>query len=306
MINISTRDLRGFLALAECSHFTRAAERCRLTQPAFSQLIRRIETAAGVRLFDRSTRQVSLTPEGEAFAISARRVLEDIDASLADLRDRAVRRKGRVGVAALPSLAAGPLPQVLAAYHERYPGVQIELFDMLSDGCVAMVREGRADLALTATGPNLTEFATQPLTTEGFHLVCRRDHPLATRRTVRLGDLAGCAIIHLARSSSVRQHLDPILREVPHAATGLEVVQLPTVAALIASGLGVSLVPELTLPYFNKPDLVSVRVNAPELARRILLVRRKGQSLSVPAQAMLELIEKRLAGPRHAARRDTH
>jgi len=306
MINISTRDLRGFLALAECMHFTLAAERCRLSQPAFSQLIQRIETAAGVRLFDRSTRQVSLTPEGEIFATSARRVLDDIDASLADLRDLAVRRKGRVALAALPSLAAGPLPRVLAAYHERYPGVQIELFDMLSDRCVAMVREGRADFALTAAGPNLTEFATQPLTTEGFHLVCRRDHPLATRRTVRLGDLAGCAIIHLARSSSVRQHLDPILREVPHATTGLEVEQLPTVAALIASGLGVSLVPELTLPYFHKPDLASVRVNAPELARRILVVRRKGQSLSVPAQAMLELIEKRFSGPRQAARRDTH
>jgi len=305
MINISTRDLRGFLALAECSHFTRAAERCRLTQPAFSQLIQRMETAAGVRLFDRSTRQVSLTPEGEAFAISARRVLEDIDASLADLRDRAVRRRGRVGLAALPSLAAGPLPPVLAAYRERYPGVQIELFDMLSDRCVAMVREGRADFALTAAGPNLTEFATQALTTEGFHLVCRSDHPLAARRTVRLGDLAGCAIIHLARSSSVRQHLDPILREVPHATTGLEVEQLPTVAALIASGLGVSLVPELTLPYFHKPDLASVRVNAPELARRILVVRRKGQSLSVPAQTMLELIEKRFAGSRQAARRDS-
>lgn len=289
-INLSTRDLRGFLALADCSHFRRAAERCRLSQPAFSQLIRRVEAAAGTRLFERSTRQVSLTPEGEVLVAAARRIVADIDAALTDLQDHAARRKGRVGVAALPSLAAGPLAEILAEYRRRYPGVQIELFDALSDRCVALVREGRADFALSAAGPNLTEFDTQPLTMDRFHLVCRRDHPLAARRRVGLGDLSECAIIHLARSTSVRQHLDPVMRDVRHAATGLEVEQLPTVAALISSGLGISLVPELTLSYFRRPELVSVPLDAPGLTRRILVVRRKGRSLSPPAQALLDLV----------------
>jgi DNA-binding transcriptional LysR family regulator len=302
-INLSTRDLRGFLALAESQHFRRAAERCGLSQPAFSQLIRRVEAAAGTRLFERSTRQVSLTPEGEVLVVVARRIVAEVDTAFADLQDHAARRKGRVGVAALPSLAAGPLAETLAEYRMRYPGVQIELFDALSDRCVSLLREARADFALTAAGPNLTEFDTAPLITDRFHLVCRRDHPLAARRRVRLGDLAECAVIHLARSTSVRQHLDPVLRDVRHATTGLEVEQLPTVAGLIASGLGVSLVPELTLAYFRRPELVSVRVDAPALARRILIVRRKGRSLSAPAQAMLEMVEQRFAAGQRAGKR---
>jgi DNA-binding transcriptional LysR family regulator len=300
--NLSARDLRGFLALAETRHFRRAAERSRLSQPAFSQLIRRVEAAAGMRLFERSTRQVSLTAEGEALVGAARRIVADMDAALADLKDHAARRKGRVGVAALPSLAAGSLPRIFAQYRARYPGVQLELFDALSDRCVALVREGRADFALTAAGPSLTEFDTRPLTTDDFHLVCRRDHPLAARRRVRLADLADCPIIHLARSTSVRQHLEPALRDVPHASSGLEVEQLPTAAALIASGLGVSVVPALTLSYFRAPELAAVPLAQPGLARRILVVQRKGRRLSAAAQAMLELVEKTIRAGRRGAR----
>jgi LysR family carnitine catabolism transcriptional activator len=288
--NLSTRDLRGFLALAETKHFRRAAERCRLSQAAFSQLIRRLEAAAGMRLFERSTRQVSLTAEGEVLVAAAARILADVDAALADLQDHAARRKGRVGVAALPSLAAGSLPEIFALYRARHPGVQLELFDALSDRCVALVREGRADFALTAAGPSLAEFDTRPLTTDDFYLVCRKDHPLADRRRIRLRDLAGSPLIHLARSTSVRQYLEPALRDVPYAASGLEVEQLPTAAALIASGLGVSVVPALTLSYFR--GLAAIRVDEPSLARRILIVQRKGRGLSASAQAMLDLVEK--------------
>lgn len=302
-INLATRDLRGFLALAEFRHFRRAAASCRMSQPAFSQLIRRVEAAAGARLFERSTRQVALTPAGELLVVAARRIVADTDAAFSDLQDHAARRKGRVGIAALPSLAAGPLPEILAEYRRQHAGVQIELFDALSDRCVSLLREGRADIALTAAGPNLSEFDAAPLTTDRFNLVCRLDHPLAARRRVGLGDLAECAIIHLARSTSVRQHVDPVLRNVRHAATGLEVEQLPTVAALIASGLGVSLVPELTLAYFRRPGLVAIPLDAPALTRQLFIVRCRGRSLSAPAQAMLDLVEQRFASARRAARR---
>jgi DNA-binding transcriptional LysR family regulator len=298
--NLSARDLRGFLALAEAKHFRRAAERCQLSQAAFSQLIRRVEDAAGTRLFERSTRQVSLTAEGELFTAAASRIVADIDAALADLQDHAARRKGRVGVAALPSLAAGLLPAVFAQYRAQYPGVQVELFDALSDRCVALVRDGRADFALTAAGPSLAEFDTRPLTTDDFYLVCRKDHPLGARRSIRLRELADCPLIHLARSTSVRQHLEPALRDLAHTTSGLEVEQLATVAALIASGLGVSVVPALTLSYFR--GLAAVRVNEPSLARRLLVVQRRGRSLSAPAQAMLALVEKSVPRAKQAKR----
>ncbi|MFX6023260.1 LysR substrate-binding domain-containing protein, partial [Acinetobacter baumannii] len=89
-------------------------------------------------------------------------------------------------------------------------------------------------------GPNLLEFSTQPLCADPFYLVCRKDHPLAGKRRVKVAQLAGCEMIHLARSTSVRQHLDAVLRPGGVIHTGLEVEHLATLAALIESGLGVS------------------------------------------------------------------
>ncbi|WP_299540658.1 LysR family transcriptional regulator [uncultured Herbaspirillum sp.] len=289
--NLSTRLLQAFLALAECRHFGHAAERCHLSQSAFSAMIQKLESATGARLFERDTRNVSLTPEGEVFVQVARQLVADMQAALADMNDYVARRKGRVAIAALPSLAAGWLPPVLAAYRQRHPGVTVELFDAISDQCLELLRHGKADIALTAPGPDLLEFSTQPLCADPFYLVCRKDHPLAGKRRIKVAQLAGCEMIHLARSTSVRQHLEAVLRPGGVIHTGLEVEHLATLAALIESGLGVSVVPELTLFQFRLPNLVAIAVDAPELVRPLLIVTPKERSLSIAAQGLLEQVE---------------
>ncbi len=130
-INLSARDLEAFLALAHAQHFTRAAERCHLSQSAFSQKIARIEQTAGVALFARSTRHVALTPEGEVFAEEVTRIQQDLKHALAHLNELATRRIGKVAVAALPSVAAMWMPQVIARYRAANPNIRIELFDAL-------------------------------------------------------------------------------------------------------------------------------------------------------------------------------
>ena len=93
--DLSTRQLRAFLALADRNHFTRAAEACHLSQPAFSALIQALEQAVGTRLFDRSTRSVQLTPEGRLFEPAARRLLDDMHEALSGLTDHVRCRTGR-------------------------------------------------------------------------------------------------------------------------------------------------------------------------------------------------------------------
>jgi DNA-binding transcriptional LysR family regulator len=287
-INLSSRDLEAFLALAQAQHFTRAAERCHLSQSAFSQKIARIEAMAGVALFERSTRHVTLTPEGEVFAEEVRRIQQDLRHALAHLQDLATRRIGKVAVAALPSVAAVWMPRAIAHYREAHPHIRIELFDVLATGGLAMLREGRVDIAITAGG-DLREFDVTELKSERFHLVCPPRHALATRRSVALKQLAGEPFVHLARNSSVRQHLDAAGL---HADTGaLEVEHLATVAALVAQGVGISVVPELTLFHFRRAGLACVPVRDAQLRRPILLARRKGKALSVAAQAMVSEIE---------------
>jgi len=306
-INLSTRDLRAFLALAETRNFTRAAQRCHLSQSAFSALVRTIESTLGARLFDRDTRKVDLTPAGRLLEPSARRLLADFEDLVGDFRDHANRRKGRVALAALPSLAAGWLPGVLAEYHARYPGVDLALADRLSEECIEQVRTNRVDLALASTDPNAVDLVTEELCRDDFRLVCRRDHPLVRKRNLKIHDAAAYPFIHLERSSSVRQYLEAELHPL-QMRTVLEVEHLATVAAMVVQGLGVTIVPTLTLFHFEHPDLVVRRFGALDLQRTIYLVRRRNASLSAAAQTMYELLRTRRprsAGPTTRTREST-
>ncbi|MBB5216949.1 LysR family transcriptional regulator [Parapusillimonas granuli] len=288
--NISSRLLYAFVALAELKHFTRAAERCNTSQSALSVMIQKLEAQVGTRLFERDTRKVALTPEGELFAEAARSLIAEIESAFENMADYVARRRGRVSIAALPSLAATVLPRVIAEYRRRYPGVAVSLHDALSDPCLSLLRAGSADLALTAAGPKAAEFDARTLLSDPFYVVCRRDHPLARKKTVRPAELAGEELVHLAKSSSVRQHVDVLLGNAAARDSGFDVEHLATAAGLVKEGLGVCLVPELTLYQFRQLDLVAIPLKSSH-KRPILLVKRKDQSLSLAAQAMLELIE---------------
>lgn len=289
-MNLSARQLRAFVALADEKHFTRAAQRCHLTQPAFSALIRTLEDAAGVRLFDRNTRNVELTAEGRVLDASARRLLGEFDLVVEDLRDHAARRRGHVTVAALPSLAAGWLPPLLAQFHQTYPGITLQLRDALLDPCLNLVQSGAADFAVAAERADMADLESEFLHADRFFLVCRRDHPLAARRQVRLRDLARWPIIQLARGSSVRRHLDDALGTLA-AQPLLEVEHLATVTGLVAAGMGVSVVPAMTLFHFQRDELVIKPLAGKALTRPLYLVRREGRALSVAAQTLYDLLK---------------
>jgi len=287
--NVSTRQLEAFINLAEQRSFTRAAGLSHLSQPAFSALIRSLESAVGARLFDRTTRSVELTAEGQLFVDPARRLLSDAERAFADMRDHVARRRGRVSVAVLPSLAAGWLPGVLAQFHARYPGIELDVADVLSDACIQRVRTGNADFALASTRADSAELRAEPFCADDFHVVCRRDHPLASKRRLKLPDLAPYPIVQLARSSSVRQHLEAAIYPT-QLQTVMELDQLSSVAGMVKAGLGLSVVPTLTLFHFDSPQLATKPLDAPELQRQIFIVQRRDHSLSAAAQALYEAV----------------
>ena len=289
-MNISSRQIDAFLALAAQRSFTRAAAQCHLSQPAFSALIRALEDGLGLRLFDRSTRHVDLTAEGENFLEAARRIRAEVDSALGAMRDAATLRRGRVAIALLPSLAAGWLPGVLARYRAEHPGIELDIADVLSESCIERVATGKADFALAAIRADTPELQAEPFCSDGFHLVCRADHPLARRRlpaagAAQLRALAAWPFIHLARHSSVRQYLEAAFH--PQAMhTLMEVEQLATVMGMVRAGLGISVVPTLTLFHFQQEGLVTRPLHLPGLTRQIYLVRRRDRGLSVAAQAL--------------------
>ncbi len=293
MPDLSTRQLRAFVALADQRSFTKAAAVCHLSQPAFSALIQTLEQALGTRLFDRDTRSVQLSTEGRLFEPSARQLLGDFRLAVSDLSDHVERRKGRVHVAALPSLAAGWLPAIFAEFKNTWPGLDLSLSDMLSDPCIDLVRSNKADFALASNSVNQAGLSAELLCTDRFYLVCRKDHPLAHEKVLTLKKLVPYPFIHMSRNSSVRQALDAALHPL-QTQTLLEVDQLATVTGMVEAGLGISVVPALTLFHFERDSLVTRPLKIANLTRKIYVVRRQTGSLSVAAQALHDLIVLRM------------
>jgi len=292
--DISTRQLRAFAALADQRNFTRAALTCHLSQPAFSALIATLESAVGTRLFDRDKRSVRLTAEGQLFDGWARRLLDDMDSALENVASHVELRKGRVRVAALPSLAAGWLPAVFAQFMKVWPGITLELHDALSDSCIALVRSGQADFALAVpgAGAGLNDLRTHQLCSDGFHLVCLPGHPLAQKARLKAEQLLPWPFIQMTRNSSVRQALDAALHPLRLNAV-FEVEHLATVRGLVEAGLGISVVPSLTLFHFQGA-VVTRPLSLPLLTRSVHLIERRDASLSVAAQALHDLIVERI------------
>ena len=286
----SLRQLRAYSLLLQERNFTRAAAAMHLSQPAFSALIGGLEQSLGVRLFDRSKRHVAPTRRGRRLrAGGAPRPRPS-----STPRSPASTTAPRCAAAAsrsplLPSLAAGWLPDVLARYRASYPGITVDVADVLSEPCIERVTTMRADFALAAVRAETPELQADVFCADDFHLVCRADHPLAGAAAIKLRDLAAWPFIHLSRSSSVRQYLDAAFH--PQAMdTVMEVDQLATVMGMVRAGLGISVVPALALFHFQQPEIATRPVRLPGLARRIYLVRRRDRSLSVAAQALHDLV----------------
>lgn len=285
-MNLSGRLIDAFLALEETRRFSVAAERCSISPSAFSQMIARLEQQVGARLFDRTTRSVSLTPEGEAFAEGAHRIAAEIHGAVAELRDRVQRRSGRVGIAAPPSLAADWLPRHMALFRAAHPGIALRLHDEVADRCLDMVRRGAVDFGVNALAGQQTEFEAMRLFDEPFFVICPAQDPLARQKSAKLRDLKGRACIQTIRSGSVWQVTQRLVQGGEMRDTGFEVNQLGTLGGLVAHGFGVGLVPESALPLCGREGVVAVRVAEPGATRPIYLVRRRDRSLSIAAMTM--------------------
>jgi DNA-binding transcriptional LysR family regulator len=303
VIDISTRILRAMVALDDLRHFSLAAERCHVTQSALSQMIGKLEHTIDLRLIDRDRRRVGLTPEGERFVATARRVLMELEEISQDLKDHSTLRKGRVAISALPSFASHWLPPVIRDFHAKYPNVQVRLNDANPDRSFELVRQRQVDFAITAAaGPSTVGFQQRLLFEEPFLLVCHKDHKLSRLKRLKLEDLAGQDYIRLAYWGSVGHHLQQCLANVSVNDTGLEVVQIATAAGLVAHNLGVTLVPRAAIPYFDRDLVVAIPLPDPHLAMPVYLVWRAASTMSPAAAAFVDMLPNSTARVQQAPR----
>jgi DNA-binding transcriptional LysR family regulator len=286
---LDLRKLRYFLTVAEELHFGRAAIRLHLAQPPLTRQISALEAELGFRLFDRTSRTVSLTAQGRSFLPYARAVLEQVDLAEVIAGKLAAGTAGQLALGYVSSIALSDLfSQAIQAFAQRFPDVQLTLVECASGSLGAQVADGRLDIGLSRLLPQDGQTEVQALSLGEERLVAAvsSDSPLANQAAVSLAQLSGYPLILFPADygSGLNQSIEQLYRGkgLPLRA-GPSGRQITSIIALVAAGQGVALVPECTQSLMNKGVTYRPLVDADAYARLLVLTRNGGSSLMVTA-----------------------
>jgi LysR family hydrogen peroxide-inducible transcriptional activator len=239
------QQLRYVAAIAETGNFTRASIRCNVSQPSLSQQIIQLEREIGHKLFHRLGRKAVLTEAGTAFIERARRILFEVENATKELSDNPLQGR-RIAVGSIPTLAPYLLPSLIARSKELYSNLQIDVYEDFKQNITGLLMEGSIDLAIMALPVKEPRLHVEPLLREPLLLVVAKNHPLASRPRVVADDLAGETFVMLGPSSTLAAQVQSFCGDhhfEPHI--GFHCAQVVTVKAMVALGLGISILPRL-------------------------------------------------------------
>jgi DNA-binding transcriptional LysR family regulator len=273
--------LRQFAAVAGEQHVTRAAARLGITQSTLSRNIARLEADLGTTLFLRVGRTVRLTRHGQQFLPHVRRALDELSAGLDELTEELRPDRGRVAFGFLHSLGVRAVPVILRDFRARHPGVRFTLVQDSHDVMLDKLRSGEIDLCLTSPVPDGPDLRVRKLDEQRLGLVVPRGHRLAGRKRVRLAQASSEEFVGLERGYGLRRITDEWCRQAgftPRLA--FEGEEIDTVLGLVATGLGVALLP---LGLAGQHDVVEIRV--PHTTRTIALAWLANREFPAPVEA---------------------
>jgi LysR family carnitine catabolism transcriptional activator len=291
MINLPLRQVSTFVCLAETQSFRRAAEWLRLSQPAVSAHIRELERQVGVALVHRTTRHVSLTTEGKAFAVRARRALDELDMASQDLRELAAVHRGRVVVACIVPLMASVMPNVVRRINQLHPGLEIEIKDVLSGQIDQLIAGGEADFAI-GPRPNGTNLSFVRLVRDEFVAALPLGHPLAGREAINLRELMAYPIIMTTRHANARVVLEQAINRLGQTLRPrFELMHHFSVGRMVEAGLGSTVLPRSAVPSLAATQIVTVAIKSPRIFRELGLITRREYQYSPAAQAFVAVLK---------------
>ena len=271
-------ELKYVVAVAAERHFGRAAERCFVSQPSLSAAVKNLEEELGVQIFERGKGDVLVTPIGEEVVAQARRTLEEAD------RVKAVAKHGRdpldgpLRLGVIHTVAPYLLPDLVGALRRGAPGMPLDVEENTTATLDRMLKAGELDaviLALPYDGPGIE---TVPLYEEVFRVVAPAKHALARKKTVAVEELDAGELLLLPMGHCFRdQVLDACHEFSRPPEAGRQGNSLETLRSMVASGLGVTVLPATALTPRHANRLVrTIEFSPPRPVRRIALASRRG------------------------------
>ena len=291
--------LRYLVALSEELHFTRAAAREHIAQPALSQQIRRLEEEVGLALVERTTRRVAITEAGELLVARARRILAELEAANAELGTLRGVQSGHVVVGTMHTMGPIDVAVALAEFHNRHPGIELTVREYDSEELAEMLRVDELDLAFLSVTERVEAhgLGLHQLVSEELVVLLPLDHALSGRTQVKMADLAEEQFIAFRVGARLRELLFAAGREAGfEPRVTLESNESQRIRRLVARGFGVAILPRSDA---ERPgaDVAVARLVEPSLRRDITLAWREGRRLPPAVAAFLDLARQTFAEP---------
>ncbi|MBJ3776910.1 LysR family transcriptional regulator [Acuticoccus mangrovi] len=275
-----------FVAVAELGSFKRAAETVGRSPSTITTQINQLEAILGVRLIVRTTRHVHLSGAGEEFLARSRRILNETERLIRDFRGQGDTFSGKVELSVSPTIAVSLVPKVVEALGIEHPEVKISLFEGLRDDVVNSVERGAVDFGIgpyTDVPPTLT---FERMFEQLFHLILPEKHPIVRRGYAVACDLRDLDLLCPVPGSTARTVLEELAREAGiQVVPRYETLQYPTLYALVAGGLGATVMPVVDPNFLAASRLVAVPFRARRVSRKIGVIARRGEALS-PVSAL--------------------
>lgn len=280
--------LKAFIAVAENSSFSLAAEQLFLTQPAISKRVSALENELEIRLFDRIGRGVSLTEAGQALLPRARGILLDLEDSVRALSNLSGKVHGTLRFGTSHHIGLHRLPPVLKKFVHNHPQVRLDIRFMDSEEACLAVEHGELELAIVTLPPSPANvLQTEVVWDDPLAIVVARDHPLALKRRPSLRDLASHPAILPATGTYTRQIAEAAFKDVDlHLDIALSTNYLETIHMLVAVGIGWSLLP-VTM---QDSQTRVLSINALSLSRSLGVVYHRDRTLSNAARALARML----------------
>lgn len=290
---MNLRDLKYLVALADLRHFGQAAEACFVSQPTLSTQIRKLEEELGVTLIERAPRNIMLTAAGQDAVQRARRIVADVEEMKESARRSRDPESGTLRLGVFPTLGPYLLPHIIPGLRERFPQLELLLVEEKSDVLLQRLRDGKLDAALLALPLHDEQLQAQFLFDEPFLLAVPAQHPLARKKTLRIDALNEETLLLLEDGHCLRdQALDVCRLSGAQEKSGFRATSLETLRQMVASGVGVTLLPALSVhaPIVQPDGIHLVPFTAPAPSRRIALVWRKSSALENLLQSLADVI----------------
>lgn len=289
--------LRSVVAIADTGNFSRAAERVNISQPSLSQQIINLEKEVGHKLFHRLGRKAVATEAGEVLVARARRILFEVGNVSKELADYESLER-RITVGAIPTVAPYLLPRLIAKSRERYPHLQIDVREDFRSALIQGVVEGELDVAITSLPVTHPRISLEPLLREPLLLVVGKQHPFVAKAHVKAANLGSETFVMLGSSSSLAaqiqnfcgdRQLDPRI--------GFRCAQVATIKALVALGVGVSILPRSVQAHEDRKSLVYITLSDGAPTRELAIARHIQRYQNRGAEQFLGLLKEIVANP---------